>query len=240
MTTLDNHVSDPSSSRPAAGAVGVRSLADQVFEVVREWIASGRAQPGSKLRISDVAEAVGTSVMPVREAFRRLEQAGLLTVEPYRGARVRSLSIEELEYIYDVRIMLEPEAACLGAVRASGGVVERMRYHWGLLQEASLRADVLTAVLEDELLLGVLYDAGGNPVLARMIRDLWEPCRAYKSLWVMNAIEQGLDTWNHLPRLIDAVQAHDNDVAREALDTVYRQARATVRELLERSLRSPR
>ncbi|OUS92139.1 hypothetical protein CA951_29985 [Rhodococcus sp. NCIMB 12038] len=44
---------------------------------------------------------MGTSVMPVREAFRRLEQAGLIVTEPYRGASVRELSIDELEYVYD-------------------------------------------------------------------------------------------------------------------------------------------
>ena len=76
-------------------------LADRVYETLRGHIAQGHWAPGTQLRIREVAALVGTSVMPVREALGRLEQAGLIVTEPYRGASVRELSIDELEYVYD-------------------------------------------------------------------------------------------------------------------------------------------
>lgn len=208
-------------------------LADQVFEALRGWIAAGEWAPGRQLRIRDVAVLVGTSEMPVREAFRRLEQAGLILIEPYKGATVRSLSIDELEHVYDVRIMLEPEAGRQGARHADGRVLATMRHHADLVHDASERGDIAEAVAQDEYLLDALYSAGDNDILTNMVRGLWDTCRPYKNLWVANAVDQGISTWSHLTHLLDAVAAHDADRAFTILDRTYRDARATVRGLLE-------
>jgi DNA-binding GntR family transcriptional regulator len=207
-------------------------LADQVHTALRDWIATGKWQPGKRLRIREVAALVGTSEMPVREAFRRLEQAGLLTVEPYKGATVRTLSIDELEQIYDVRIMLEAEAARLGALRSDESVVQEMSHHWKLLQEASDRGDVNAAVAEDEKVLNAVYRRGRNGVLVRLVNELWDASRAYKTLWSTNAIEQGLGAWDHVPRLIEAVRRHDGETAHTIMAQTYADAGATVRGLL--------
>lgn len=214
--------------------VGSSLLADQVFEVLRGWITSGEWQPGKQLRIRQVAALVGTSEMPVREAFRRLAQADLIVVEPYKGATVRVLHIGELEHIYDVRIMLEGEAGRQGVLQATGDVVDRMRHHWDRIQAASERGDVVEGVTEDERVLGALYDAGDNDVLVGLVRQIWDSCRPYKSLWASNAVEQGLSTWGHVPALIDAASSGDSDRAARILEQTYRDARSTVRQLLDR------
>lgn len=173
-------VSALAGDRPSASVLtlGLRQqaesslLADQVFEVLRGWISRGDWQPGKQLRIRQVASLVGTSETPVREAFRRLAEAGLIVIEPYKGATVRVLRIDDLERIYDVRIMLEPEAGRQGAVDADAEVVETMRRHWQLLGSASARGDIVTAVAEDEHLLNALYGAGQNQVLTRRPRPV--------------------------------------------------------------------
>jgi DNA-binding GntR family transcriptional regulator len=208
-------------------------LADQVFEALRGRIAQGEWEPGEQLRIREVATLVGTSDMPVREAFKRLEQAGLIVVEPYRGATVRELSIDELEHVYDIRIMLEPAAARGGMERCDNAVLETMRRHWRLLQDAAERGDVVEAAAQDEYLLSALYNAGDNVELAKMVRNLWDICRPYKNLWITNAVEHGLSTWSHLTQLLAAVERHDSDAAHDILEQTYRDARATVRQLLD-------
>lgn len=208
-------------------------LTDQVFEALRSRIARGDWAPGEQLRIREIAALLGTSEMPVREAFRRLAQAGLLTVEPYKGATVRALKIDELEHVYDLRVMLEPEAGRLGALRADAGVVDAMRHHWRLIQTASASGDVAESVAEDERLLGALYDAGTNTVLAGLVRGLWGTCRPYKNLWVAAAVKHGLATWDHVPLLIDAAARNDSAAAFEILQQTYRDARATLRQLLD-------
>src|SRR5699024_7025291 len=80
-------------------------LSDRVFEQLREQVVTGLLEPGSRLRVRDLAEQVGTSAMPVREAVRRLVESGLAEHEPYKGARVRRLDLAELESAYEVRIL---------------------------------------------------------------------------------------------------------------------------------------
>lgn len=223
----------PSAPRRLQHRVSLSLLADQVYERLRGWIAQGDWPPGRQLRIREVAALVGTSEMPVREAFRRLEQAGLIVSEPYKGAVVRELSIDELEHVYDVRIMLEPEAGRQGARAAGAEVVVAMTHHWRLLRDASARGDIAEGVAQDEHLLAALYSAGGNDVLTRMVSGLWDSCRPYKNLWAANTVGQGLSTWDYLEHLIDAVRQNDGDAAFGILDQVYRDARATVRQLLD-------
>ena len=208
-------------------------LADRVYETLRGHIAQGHWAPGTQLRIREVAALVGTSVMPVREAFRRLEQAGLIVTEPYRGASVRELSIDELEYVYDVRIMLEPDAARRGAVLADDTAVETMRQHWRLLESAAAHGDIAGAVAQDELLLSALFSAGNNPVLTGLIQGMWDTCRPYKNLWVRDAVGHGLSRWSYLADLVAAVETRDGDGAFRILEHVCRTSRSTVRGILD-------
>lgn len=209
-------------------------LADQVFEVLRQRITRGEWAPGSHLRIKEVAALVGTSEMPVREAFRRLAQAGLIVLEPYKGATIPALHVSDLEHIYDVRILLEAEAGRQGAQRISADGVDVMRRHWVLLQKASARGDIVDAVVEDENVLSTLYGAGENDILVGLVKTIWDNCRSYKSLWVSNALEQGLATWSHIPALIDAAAHNDSHLAFRILERTYIDARAVLRQLMER------
>ena len=79
--------------------------------MIHEAIMNGDLPAGSRLKVRDLAEQVGTSVLPVREAIRRLEEAGLAERSPHKGAVVKDLTLEELVHVYDVRRLLEVEAA---------------------------------------------------------------------------------------------------------------------------------
>src|SRR5918999_1497496 len=143
---------------------------------------SGELPAGSRLRVRDLAEQVGTSVMPVREAIRRLEEAGLAEREPHKGAVVKGLTLEELVHVYDVRRLLEGEAARLGTERITADDCERMQSEYDLMVTAISERRVVDLLDHDEALLTILYTASGNPVLVNMIRTLWQHCRAYKTV----------------------------------------------------------
>lgn len=208
-------------------------LVDRVVDELRRRIAQGEWVPGRQLRIREIADLVGTSEMPVREALGRLAQAGLVTIEPYRGATVRVLRIEELEHVYDVRLLLEPEAGRLGVLRADASVVARMRRHWDLIQAATERGEIAESVAEDEHLLLALYEADDNDVLTGLVRAMWDTCRPYKNLWVANAVRHGVAMWSHVPPLIDAAIHNDSSGAFEILRQTYQDARAVIRQLLD-------
>ncbi|GAB3271439.1 GntR family transcriptional regulator [Kineosporia babensis] len=102
------------------------TLADQVEARLREQIVQGHLPPGSRLSEGEIAQSLGTSRGPVREALRRLSHHGLVTQEPHRGAFVRSLDLAEVRELFEVRIALESEAATLAAARLERSGAEQL------------------------------------------------------------------------------------------------------------------
>jgi DNA-binding GntR family transcriptional regulator len=86
------------------------SMVERVLSITRERIVSGVYPPGSRLRLQMLAEESGASLIPVREALRVLEAERLVESIPNRGARVASLSLDDMQDLYSVRILLETES----------------------------------------------------------------------------------------------------------------------------------
>jgi DNA-binding GntR family transcriptional regulator len=100
-------------------------LATDVTEWVREGIRHGRLVPGQRLVEADIVTATGVSRGKVREALRRLESEGLVSIEEFRGASVKKLGLDEVRQIYLARMALEGLAAGECATRAN--VAQRTR-----------------------------------------------------------------------------------------------------------------
>lgn len=98
----------------------IRNLSDQLVEVVRERILSGVVPADKAIRQDVLAAELGVSKIPLREALTRLEQEGLVRSQANRGFFVRTLSAEEAEEVYALRLKLEPQAVVLAALRATG------------------------------------------------------------------------------------------------------------------------
>jgi GntR family transcriptional regulator of gluconate operon len=90
------------------------SLPEATAAAVRKALLSGDLRPGDRLREADLAEQLGISRGPVREALRILEQQGVVCIEPRRGAYVRELSVEDAVEVYTLRAALEGLAVRLG------------------------------------------------------------------------------------------------------------------------------
>lgn len=190
-------------------------LTDQVYASLHDAILSGEMPTGTRLRIRDIAAEVGTSVMPVREAIRRLEEAGLAERSPHKGAVVRTLSLEELVHVYETRRILEVAAAREGAARIDDEGLARMRTAYQQLRSAVDEQRVLDALDLDESLLSALYGAAGNPFLLKVIRGLWQDCRPYKVMGARGSVDAGTATalWRFPEQLIEAAAAHDGEAA---------------------------
>lgn len=190
-------------------------LTDQVYDMIHESIMNGDLPAGARLRVRDLAEQVGTSVMPVREAIRRLEEAGLAERSPHKGAVVKGLTLAELVHVYDVRRLLEVEAARLGAQRISAEDSARMQNEFALMRTALDERRVVAYLDHDEALLTILYEAAENPVLVDTIRTLWQRCRAYKIVGAEGTVDTTEDDslWMYQQRLVEAAREHDDAAA---------------------------
>jgi DNA-binding GntR family transcriptional regulator len=202
--------------------------------MIHEAIMNGDLPAGSRLRVRDLAEQVGTSVLPVREAIRRLEQAGLAERSPHKGAVVKGLTLEELVRVYDVRRLLEVEAARLGAARIIPEDCDKMRGEYDLMRTAIAKGRVVALLDHDEALLTILYKASGNPVLLEMIRTLWYRCRAYKIVGAQGTLETAGDDslWRYQQDLIAAARNNDPAAAAAVNDESLVNATDRIRALL--------
>ncbi len=95
------------------------SPADVIFDALREGITDGTLAEGEVLRQDNIARMFNVSRIPVREALTRLEEQGLVTTQRYRGAVVASLSLDEIEEIFEFRSLIEPEVVRQSVAAAS-------------------------------------------------------------------------------------------------------------------------
>lgn len=154
-----------------SGQLEIRSVVDQVHEELLQRIVAGELPPGSRLRQEALAEELGVSRTPLREALARLVSEGLVELEPNRGATVAARDFGDMEQAWRARLVVEPGAARLAAERRDPAMLERMRE---IVRRQRDVADDLTASFElnrDFHL--ALVNAAHNPHLSRFADLLW-------------------------------------------------------------------
>ena len=101
------HAERGSASEPRVFPIQRQTLAGMTLEAIRERILSGAYPEGEPLRQDAIAEELGVSRIPIREALRQLEAEGLVVFNPHRGAVVSTLSLGEIEELFDLRAEIE-------------------------------------------------------------------------------------------------------------------------------------
>jgi DNA-binding GntR family transcriptional regulator len=103
-----------------------KTLREQIASSLRESIINGELPPGQKLTEPELAERLGISRTPIREAFRQLESEGFLTVIPRRGAVVATITAKEIQDFYDLKSLLEGYAARVAVEKITDEDVEKL------------------------------------------------------------------------------------------------------------------
>ena len=193
---------------------GHRTLAEKAFGTLHTAIITGRLRPGARLPIEELAELLQMSPMPIREALRRLDAAGLVDNIPHRGARVSELSVSDLEEVYEARLVLEPLAIRRAAERFTREdealVRERVEALHGMPDDNS----GATSAAHEELHFA-LYAAARSVWLLRLIRPVWETSERY-CLEVPQCRQLDARTGEH-DEILAAFVAGDPDHAARAL-----------------------
>ncbi len=144
----------------------------RAYSYLRKAILLGELKPRERLVESDLAERIGVSRTPIREALRGLAEQGLVQIFPHRGAVVSDLSPEEVENIHAVRICLEVFASRLAL---SSITPERLKEISGLEAACARLAsgrDILALIDADERFHDAIYATARNPRLLEIIRQL--------------------------------------------------------------------
>ena len=196
----------------AAGALPSRTVA--VLEAIKHAILTGELRPGQALVETDLAEVLGVSKTPVREALKTLAGAGLVTMNPYKGAAVRVVDDEQARHVYDARLLTEPEALARAVARG---------HDWRPAHAALTRADHAADQAERSLanrdFHRELYAGCGNPLLVRMLDDLRDQTALVSvSAWRHDPDWLQTPSWEHEAAEHRAVlqAAEDGDAERAA------------------------
>jgi DNA-binding GntR family transcriptional regulator len=152
----------------------------QVLEILRSEIMTGRYEPGERLIEATISEELGTSRGPVREALRQLEHEGLVVSEPYRGAVVLDVSDEEVqEVLIPIRLTLESFSFSKALeLMTEDDFGELAKQLW--LMEEGARKNDLQQVVEADLTFHEIVIAGsGRRHTMQVWRSIWPRIRNY-------------------------------------------------------------
>jgi DNA-binding GntR family transcriptional regulator len=196
---------DPAAAR--SPIVGRTVLREQIKELLLERILAHEYAPGDRLVETRIAQELGVSQAPVREALRELETLRLVESAPFKGARVRAASDDELAQIYPIRAALEDVAAHAAAERLGGKVAPLEREIKRMAKAKTLHEQVEHDVRFHQL----IVEASGNPRLIELWRSLQVEART-----MITAIRTGLDpaevAARHQP-IVEALRRQDADAA---------------------------
>lgn len=167
--------------------IGRTVLREQVKDLILERILQGEYRPGDRLVETRIAEELGTSQAPVREALRDLELLRFVESEPFRGARVREVTLEELGEIYPVRAALEEVAARAAAVRIDSQL-EALERELVAMHKAADRGDLHEQAEHDVAFHRIVVQASGNSILI----EVWNSLRV-ETRTVITALKTGMD-----------------------------------------------
>jgi DNA-binding GntR family transcriptional regulator len=156
------------------------SRTEAVLDAIKRAILAGELRPGQSLVETELAQMLGVSKTPVREALKTLAGAGLVTMSPYRGATVRAIDPASAAAIYDLRLLLEPEAvrrAVAGSAAEAGPVqASTAEAGWAdahaALQASDAATDQARRSLANREFHRALYLACGNSLLVKTLDDL--------------------------------------------------------------------
>jgi DNA-binding GntR family transcriptional regulator len=191
-----------------------KPLREVVSATLREAIVSGILQPGERLMEIQLAEELGVSRTPVREAIRKLELEGFVIMVPRRGTYVADLSIKDINEVYEIRTALDVLAAGLAAERITEEELEQLERLLVEIGEAIENGDLQKIIDIDSQFHDVLYRASRNDRLVGIINNLREQFTRFRTISIQypgrlksTLVEHG--------RLIEAIAQRNVELAQQ-------------------------
>jgi DNA-binding GntR family transcriptional regulator len=190
-----------------------KPLRELVLDAIRSAIMSGILQPRERLMEIQMADELGVSRTPIREALRKLELEGFIVMVPRKGAYVADLSFKDIADVFEIRAALEGLAAGLAAERITEEELEVMERLLVEKQEAITNNDIGKLVEVDTKFHEMLYKASRNERLSSIISNLREQIQRFRltSLSFPGRMKESLEEHK---KIVEAIQSRDIQIAR--------------------------
>lgn len=191
-------------------------LRDVVFNTLRQAILKGELAPGERLMEIQLAERLGVSRTPIREAIRKLELEGLVLMIPRKGAEVAKISEKSLRDVLEVRRSLEELAIELACQRMTPEAVEELEIKQEEFKEAVEQGNPMEIAETDEAYHDVIYKGTCNDRLVQMINNLREQMYRYRLEYIKDEDKRQILLLEH-DNILRAVRQRKVQEAKEAM-----------------------
>jgi len=214
---------------PASPEARRQSLAETVYQRLKQDVFDFRLLPGDRFTEGQLAERLQVSRTPVREALQRLAKEGYVTVHVRSGWSVRELDFKQFDDLYDLRIILETAAVRQLCAQADGLDLERLKAIWLVPAEDRLTDGARVAQL-DEQFHATLVAAAGNLEMVRCHQDVTERIRILRRLDFTEPARVAI-TYQEHAQILRAVLRRRADQAVMLLQAHITSSKAEVRKI---------
>jgi DNA-binding GntR family transcriptional regulator len=208
-------------------------LRDVVFKTLRQAILKGELEPGERLMEIQLAERLGVSRTPIREAIRKLELEGLVLMIPRKGAEVAKISEQNLRDVLEVRRSLEELAIDLACQRMTEEELEDLRAKQALFAKAIEEGDAMQIAQTDEQYHDVIYNSTKNQKLVQMLNNLREQMYRYRLEYIKDENKRQVLLVEHEYILKALSLRHVQEAKRAAREHIDNQEITVIKNLKE-------
>jgi len=194
-----------------------KPLREIVYEELKMQILTGKITPGTRMMEVELAEDMGVSRTPVREAIRKLEKEGLVVIEPRRGAYASQISTKDMVDILEVRQTIEGLAAAFAASRMNEEQKKELVKVYDEFNDAVETGNMKQMISTDARFHHLIVEASGNKLLISMVQQLQELVLRFRYLYYddFRRAEKMPDEHKYI---MEAIIRGDEEKARSAAD----------------------
>jgi DNA-binding GntR family transcriptional regulator len=197
----------PLSQRPD------QRLFDQVCDRLRSAIVTGHYAPGTRMVERELTSRLKVSRTPIREAFRRLEEEGLVVGYPHRGYFVREPTFDEAKQAYEMRRIVETAACGLAAERATEVDIAAMREAIRMAQAVIDSGDRMALLLCNKEIHLLMVRSAGNAFIEKEWHSMWAFADLMRGRWWSKTDRPETGHYEH-KALVEAIAEHDTKLVR--------------------------
>lgn len=193
-----------------------KTVTSMAQDRIRAAILDGILKPGSRIDQNWLAQELNISLVPVREALKKLEGEGFVQIIPRRGAFVTETSFEDMEELYFARRILEGQAGFHAAPRLSEETLTELDGVFVQMGEALDQRDFAAFNHLNRRFHFLIYDTASNRYLSNMILGLWDLAERYRYRYMFLKDQSAVIQSEH-KAILDACHAHNSDQLQAAI-----------------------
>jgi DNA-binding GntR family transcriptional regulator len=207
-------------------------LRDVVFKTLRDAILRGDLKPGERLMEMHLAEGLGVSRTPIREAIRMLEQEGLAITIPRKGAQVAGMTEKDLYDVLEIRDALDELAVSKACEKVNKKSLSKLAEAMRDFEKSVASGNVRAIVSSDEQFHDVIYAMTDNPKLVNIVSNLREQMYRYRYEYVKDNADYRQLVSEHTC-IVDGLRRQDKEYVKSVMHTHLENQVAGVRKVIE-------